>query len=333
MAKHRLDPAPAALHGYFSRELAPALTIESGDVVLFQTLDSGWGAVEQEAGFSEPRDFTPRDLARDVAHALSGPVAINGARPGMTLEIRINRIRTGRWGWSAGPGAPAQLDPHLGLGPGPGGPPALLSVPRGDLATFWELDPERAIGINRAGQRLKLRPFMGIMGMPLDQSGIQPTFPPGRCGGNLDCRELTEGAALFLPIAVHGGLFSTGDGHAVQGDGEVAGPALNCPMQVEMEFRLHPQLHLTLPRARQSDGWLTFGFGRSLDEAAAIASVEMVKLMGELYGFPPREALSLASLVVDLRITQIVNGVRGVHAVLRDDAIEHGTGAGTRFYS
>jgi acetamidase/formamidase len=96
-------------------------------------------------------------------------------------------------------------------------------------------------------------------------------------------------------------------------------------MQVEMEFRLHPELHLTLPRARQTDGWLTFGFGRSLDEAAAIATVEMVKLMGELYGFSPRQALSLAGLVVDLHITQIVNGVRGVHALLRDDSIERCT--------
>ena len=127
---------------------------------------------------------------------------------------------------------------------------------------------------------------------------------------------------LFLPIAVDGGLFSTGDGHAVQGDGEVAGPALNCPMRVEMEFRLHPELRLALPRARQIGGWLTFGFGRSLDEAAAIATVEMVKLMGELYGFSPRQALSLGSLVVDLRITQMVNGIRGVHALLRDDSIE-----------
>jgi acetamidase/formamidase len=87
-------------------------------------------------------------------------------------------------------------------------------------------------------------------------------------------------------------------------------------------FRLHPELRLALPRARQTGGWLTFGFSRSLDEAAAIATVEMVKLMGELYGFSPRQALSLASLVVDLRITQVVNGIRGVHALLRDDAIE-----------
>ena len=108
----------------------------------------------------------------------------------------------------------------------------------------------------------------------------------------------------------------------MQGDGEVAGPALNCPMRVEMEFRLHPELRLALPRARLVNGWLTFGFGRSLDEAAASATVEMVKLMGELHGFSPRQALSLASLVVDLRITQMVNGMRGVHALLRDDSIE-----------
>jgi hypothetical protein len=100
-------------------------------------------------------------------------IIINGAKAGMTLEIRVNRIRTGRWGWSAGPGAPAQLDPYLGLGPGLEGPPAVITVPRGDNATLWELDPEAAIGINRAGQWLKLRPFMGIMGMPLDQPGIQ----------------------------------------------------------------------------------------------------------------------------------------------------------------
>jgi acetamidase/formamidase len=187
----------------------------------------------------------------------------------MTLEIRINRIRTGRWGWSAGSGAPAQIDPYLGLGSGPGGPPAVLNVPRGDHAMFWDLDSDAAVGVSREGHRLKLRPFMGIMGMPLDQPGIQSTFPPTACGGNLDCRELTEGTALRLPIAVDGALFSTGDGHAVQGDGEVAGPALNCPMEVEMEFRLYPELKLTLPRGRVAGGWLTFGFSRSLDEAAA----------------------------------------------------------------
>src|SRR5262249_14840085 len=163
---------------------------------------------------------------------------------------------------------------------------------------------------------------MGIMGMPLDQPGIQSTFPPTACGGNLDCKDLIEGSTLFLPIAVDGALFFTGDGHAVQGDGEVAGPALNCPMEVEMEFYLRIDFVMAMQRARTREGWLTFGFHPDLDEAAAIATVEMLKLMGELHGLSSKDALSMASLVVHLRVTQIVNGVRGVHAILPHGALE-----------
>ena len=137
----------------------------------------------------------------------------------------------------------------------------------------------------------------------------------------MDCRELVAGSILFLPIALPGGLFFTGDGHAVQGDGEVAGPALNCPMEVEMEFVLRTDLALTSPRARTAEGWLTFGLHQNLDEAATIAAVEMVKLMTEQYKLSAKEALSLASLVVHLRVTQMVNGVRGVHAVLPHGAL------------
>jgi acetamidase/formamidase len=320
--QHKLLPVPSTLHGFFSRDLHPVLTVDSGDRVTFQTLDSGWGAIEQEPGFVEPQVFFPRDIERDVAHPLCGPVEIRGAKPGMTLEVRVNRIRPGRWGWSAGPKLPSQLDARLGLETTAAGPPSVLTVPRGEAASFWDIDPDAEVAVDRSGNRLRLRPFMGIMGMPLDVPGKQSTFPPTNCGGNLDCRELTEGAVLFLPIAVDGGLYSTGDGHAVQGDGEVAGPALNCPMEVECEFHLHPDMELRLPRARTRDCWITFGFSENLNESAIVATVEMVKLMGELYGFDRKEALSLASLVVDLRVTQIVNGIRGVHAMLRHDAIE-----------
>ena len=219
MALHRLGPAAGTVHGIFSRELAPVLSIASGDSVVFQTLDAGWGALEQEPGFIVPKVFAPRDLARDVAHCLTGPVRIEGAKPGMTLEIRIRSLRTGRWGWSAGPALPAQMDAALGLPASASGPPAVIEVPQGAEACYWALDPDRGRGTSRNGVRLKLHPFLGVMGMPLDMPGVQSTFPPTACGGNMDCRELIEGTVLFLPIAVEGGLFSCGDGHAVQGDG------------------------------------------------------------------------------------------------------------------
>jgi len=245
---HRLGPEQGA-HGFVSRDVKSVLAIDPGDTVVFQTLDAGWGAIEQPPNFSEPEDFSPRDLNQDVAHALTGPVEIRGARPGMVLEIHLRRIEPGHWGWSGGVKLPAQLDARLGIAGGATGPPAVIQVPRGEAATYWELQPERGIGISRSGHQLRLSPFMGIMGMPLDKPGIQSTFPPTPCGGNMDCRELVAGSILFLPIALPGGLFFTGDGHAVQGDGEVAGPALNCPMEVEMEFLLRTDLALTLPRA------------------------------------------------------------------------------------
>jgi acetamidase/formamidase len=124
-------------------------------------------------------------------------------------------------------------------------------------------------------------------------------------------------------VALPGGLLWVGDGHATQGDGEVAGPALACPMDpVEVEVRLHPEVRLAMPRADTAAGWVTFGFHPDLNEAASQATVEMLKLMGELYGLKGKEALALAGLVVDLRVTQVVNGVRGVHAVLPHDAME-----------
>ncbi|MES2462353.1 MAG: acetamidase/formamidase family protein [Armatimonadota bacterium] len=154
--------------------------------------------------------------------------------------------------------------------------------------------------------------------MPTDEPGILSTAPPRFTGGNIDCRELIIGSSLFLPIAVSGGLFSVGDGHGAQGDGEVSVLALECPMErVELTFRLYPEGRLTTPRAYTTAGCLTFGFHEDLDEATYIALDAMLDLMIEQQpGLTRGQALGLASLIVDLRITQIVNGVKGVHAVL-----------------
>jgi len=160
------------------------------------------------------------------------------------------------------------------------------------------------------------------MGMPPDEPGKHPTPPPRYCGGNIDCKELTAGSSLFLPIPVEGGLFSVGDGHAAQGDGEVSVLAIECPMErVELTFQLHPEMALTMPRIRTPNAWMTLGFHEDLLEATYLALEGMLTLISEQYGVDRRNALALASVVVDMRVTQIVNGVRGAHAVLADGAI------------
>src|SRR5439155_8973789 len=145
---------------------------------------------------------------------------------------------------------------------------------------------------------------------PPDEPGLHSTGPPRVWGGNLDCKELVAGSTLFLPIPVAGALFSVGDGHAAQGDGEVCMTAIECPMdRVELTFRLHSDLRLTAPRAHTAAGWLTFGLHEDLNEATCLAVDAMLELMHEQYALDRADALALASLVVDLRITQIVNGV------------------------
>ena len=151
---------------------------------------------------------------------------------------------------------------------------------------------------------------------------MHPTSPPRPTGGNIDCKELVAGTSLFLPVAVPGGLFSTGDGHGAQGDGEASETAIECPIErCDLTFVLHPQLAISTPRARTTEAWLTLGFHEDLNEAMFLALDAMLELMGEQYGMGRGEALAMAGVAVDLRITQVVNGVKGVHAVLPDGAI------------
>lgn len=309
MSFHRIEPTIESLHGYYSRELSPILSIESGDTVRYRTLDAGWGIIDNPDPFEKPEKIPGRDVEKNPGHALCGPIEIRGAKEGMTLEVRLNTIRTGKWGWSSGGGYPSGVNKKLGLHEGP------------EVVYRWKIDQKSAE--NQNGQRIAIRPFIGSLGMPPNEPGAHSTFPPRYCGGNIDCKELVEGSALFLPISVDGGLFSLGDGHAVQGDGEVAGPGLECPMeQVEAEFILHKGMSLAFPRAKTPIGWISFGFHVDLNEATIIALNGMLDLMMEKMSLGRKEALALATLVVDLRITQIVNDVSGVHAILSHDVIE-----------
>lgn len=312
MVVHRVEPERRTLHGHFSPDLPPILTIQSGDTVRYRTLESGWGLEPHTTNeqSNNVRHFEPRDPTLDAGHALCGPVAIAGAQPGMTLAVHIEAVRPGAWGTTVAGGWRHPVNERLGL-----------AEQRG-IFLNWTIDADAGTATDQYGHTVHTRPFMGVMGMPPAAPGVHPTPPPRVTGGNIDCKELLAGTTLFLPIAVAGGLFSVGDGHAAQGDGEASVTAIECPMdQVDLRFELLPDLRLHTPRARTAEGWLTFGFHEDLNEATMIALEAMVDLVSEQLNVERRIALALASVAVDLRITQIVNGVRGVHAVLPHDAI------------
>ena len=313
MAHHTLNPERRFLHGSFSRELPPVLSIAPGDTVRYRLLEADWGLENFPADPDRParRCFEPRDPEKDAGHALAGPVEIRGARAGMTLAVEIGEIVPGDWGWTCAGGWPSDFNERLGLAAGAG------------FRLLWELDVSTMTGRNQFGQTLELRPFLGVLGMPPDLPGRHSTAPPRACGGNLDCRELVAGSTLYLPIPVDGALFSCGDGHARQGDGELTGTAIECPIaRADLTFHLIEDMPLTLPRARTAEGWLTFGFHCDLSEAVYLAAGQMLELISDRFEMTRKEAAALASAVVDLRITQIVNGVRGAHAFLPHHAIK-----------
>lgn len=309
MTTYSIEPERRTLHGHFSRDLPPVLTIDPGDTVQYRTLDAGWGLEQMHADGSERRAFGPRVVALDGGHALCGPVAVRGAEPGMVLGVHVGEIRTGSYGWTAAGGWPSEPNDRLG-------------VSSEGIHLLWDLDPDAMQARNQFNRTITLRPFMGVMGLPPAEPGVHLTAPPRRTGGNIDCKELVAGSTLYLPVEVAGALFSVGDGHGAQGDGEVSTTAIECPMErVVLTFTLHDDIIINTPRALTPAGWVTLGFHTDLLEANMIALDAMLDLLVEQYGMSRLEALGMASLVVDMRVTQIVNGVRGVHAVLPEGAI------------
>src|SRR5207248_8187243 len=210
---HRLPLSHETLHGYFSSDLEPVLTIEPGDGVRFSVPNSSW--------YVEPENkFVPRNPTLDVGHALAGPIAVRGARVGQTLVVRIDEVRPASWGVTY------TKPPHL---------------------VRWRL----ANGVGHgAGQAVRLAPFLGVLGMPPAEPGMHSTIPPRPCGGNIDCKELVAGAMLFLPVSVDDALFSAGDGHAAQGDGEISGTAIECPVEAQVTIDVRRDFPIEWPVAR-----------------------------------------------------------------------------------
>jgi acetamidase/formamidase len=284
---HEIPLERGILHGHFSRDLPPILELDPGDSIAFSCPNAGWRLNDGET-------FEPRDETLDAGHALVGPIEVRGAQAGKTLVVHVDAVRPGTFGETFGR----------------------------DTRVEWTLDPDRGVGADDRGASVKLEPFLGVIGMPPEEEGIHPTGPPRRWGGNIDCKELVAGTTLYLPISVDGAHISAGDGHAAQGDGELSGTAIECYVdRAQLTFGLS-DLELRSPIARVGDTWLAFGFHEDLDLAAEEAIGTMLDLMEREHNLDRSYAIALGSVAVDLRVTQIVNGVKGIHAVLRDGAFE-----------
>ncbi len=296
MAEHTLSAQPPNLHTRWDNSLPPVLAVDPGDTVVFETTCSTGGQLTPNSAVD---DLAALDRGR--VHTLTGPVAVRGAEPGDTLIVQVLEVVPREWGFNF-------TRPEAGL--------LSEDFPLHSLRVLHWRNADGSIPF-APGVRLPLRPFMGVCGVAPASPGAHRTRQPGAFGGNMDCRELGPGATLYLPVQVPGALFSTGDCHAVQGDGEVCVSALETAAhRARLRFDLRPGERLPRPRAETATHYITFGFDPDLGVAAQQAVRDMVAHLVRTRALSPIDAYALCSLIVDLRITQAVNGTRGVHAML-----------------
>jgi acetamidase/formamidase len=309
-AEHKLKVSPQTLAwGYYWAQAKPVLTVQSGDVVEIQTV-SGNPATLEAAGLSTAQiqpelrgiyDEVPKESRGPGGHLLTGPIAIAGAEPGDVLEVRIREIR---------------LDlPYAYNSMGRNG--FLADVFPQGRTKIIPLDRERMIGSFAPGIEVPLKPFFGSMGIaPPASAGKVNSAPPGIHAGNLDNKELVAGTTLFIPVHVSGALFEVGDGHAGQGNGEVDITAMETSLTGVFQFIVHHDMHLKWPRAETPSHYITMGFDPDLTQAARICALETIDFLVNEKKLSREDAYALTSVAVDLAITQLVDGAKGVHAMI-----------------
>ena len=310
MPLHEIAPSPETCHwGSFDATLDAVLQISSGDQVRLTSISGIPGRLPGD-GY-----FIPESLHRVHAalkpdpgpHILTGPIAVAGAEPGDVLEVRILEVDLYfDWGFTL-------IRPLWGTLPEDFNEHRLIHI---------GLDHERNIGTLPWGKEIPLRPFFGVIGVaPPAEWGRLSSVQPRSFGGNLDNKELVAGTTLYLPVWTRDALFSAGDGHAAQGDGEVCVTAIETGLTGLFEFHLRRDMHLSLPRAETPTHWITMAAHEDLDQAARQALRQMIKLIQEKTDRDAVEAYMLCSLVADMRITQLVNEQKGCHCMLPKSAL------------
>ena len=308
MSTHNLRASPETVRiGVFNAMFPPVMTIESGDRVEVQCV-SGRESVmpPPDSPFTIPPELSAIIAANpgvQAGHIVTGPIAIAGAMPGDTLEIRIEKIVPGAdWGYNV-------IRPLAGTLPEDFHETTLMHIP---------VDTERRTCALPWGTELNLAPFFGVMGVaPPPEFGTIASKEPRVHGGNLDNKEMTAGSTLFLPVWVPGANFSVGDGHGVQGDGEVCVTALEMCLTGTFTFILHKNVALKMPRAETPAHYISMGLNEDLDQAMKQALREMIVFICSRTNLSREQAYSFCSLAVDFHVTQTVNGEKGVHGLLK----------------
>jgi acetamidase/formamidase len=287
LKEHYLGAEPT--HSVWNRDLPARLLVQPGDIVHLECTDASGGQVRPD---STVADFLAIDRSR--IHALTGPIAVHGAVPGDVLAVNVLEVAHHGWAWTS-------VIPGLGFLEERFTEPHLFQ---------WVLEDACSYSLEPA--IVPLRPFCGVMGVAPAERGEFKTRPPGRFGGNLDVRELCAGSTLYLPVLNKGALFSAGDAHGAQGDGEVCINGMEMPASVVLQFGLHKNASLDDPlvesamRTAEAE-WVVVESGHDAFRTAQGATSRMVDLLVSRWGFDPVQAYVLCSVAMNLRLSQVVN--------------------------
>jgi acetamidase/formamidase len=308
-ADHSLKATPNNIAwGYYWAGAKPAITVKSGDTVEIQCVSVGNPEVLKRAGLRddqiEPEILRiykeiPREARGPGGHPLTGPVYIDGAEPGDVLEVRIRDIRLGaNYAFNSTAGFLIDLFPER-------------------QTKIIPLDREKMVGHFAPGIDIPLKPFFGSMGVaPPPGAGKISSAPPGIHAGNLDNKELVSGTTLYIPVHAKGALFEVGDGHAGMGNGEIDITAMETSLTGVFQFIVRKDMHLNWPRAETPTHWITMGLDPDLTQAARLCGLETIDFLMNEKKLSRADAYALMSVAVDMDITQLVDGTKGVHAMI-----------------
>ena len=328
-ALHKLEALPETIHwGYFDPARGPALSVKSGDLIQAE-------AVTHHAG--DDPDLLMDDKIRRIfaetpeadrspgVHIMTGPIYVEDAKPGDMLEVRYlsmqPRFRHGsnlaaNWGHLYREFGEKERVTIYELDPETNTASAFYAydfkgkylIP-GTVTRCPECDRQKAL----SGVRVPVRPHLGTAGVAPDVKGRVSTIPPGLHGGNIDNWRIGAGATMYYPVQVDGGLFSIGDPHVSQGDGEISGTAIEASLNVLFQIVLRKDFHFPSPLLETPENWIVHGFHEDLDQAMKNASMDMLHLLHEFQGLSKNDAYSLMSVGADFAVTQVVDGSQGIH--------------------